>query len=102
VCTFLWLLGSRFALVWLSPVPRETEAGRQMALWACRWRPTWPACSSACCCRCPELGITAQVLPSLRLEGERLWVEKPQTVIASGSSTSRSMAWSKWKWGAPL
>jgi membrane associated rhomboid family serine protease len=69
VLTFLWLLGSRFALVWLSPVPRENEVGRQMALWALSVAAYLAGVLLGVLLPIPELGITAQVMPSLGLEG---------------------------------
>ena len=102
VYTFVWLLGSRFALVWLSPVPRENEAGRQMSLWALSVAAYLAGVFLGVLLPIPELGLGAAVLPSLGLEGSGLWVEKPQTVIASGTFYFAAMAWSKWKWGAPL
>jgi hypothetical protein len=102
VWTFVWLLGSRFALVWLSPVPRENEVGRQMSLWALSVAAYLAGVFLGVLLPIPELGITAQVMPALGLEGGGLWVEQPQTVIASGTFYFAVMAWSKWKWGAPI
>ena len=101
VYTFLWLLGSRFALVWLSPVPRESEQGRQMALWGLSVAAYLAAVFAGALLPVPELGITQELHSSFGLEGNGgLWVEKPQTVIASGAFYFGVMAWSKWKWGA--
>jgi hypothetical protein len=102
VFTFLWLLGSRFALVWLSPMPRKDEIGRQMSLWALSVAAYLAGVFLGVIFPIPELGITPQVISSLSLEGSGLWVEKPQTVIASGAFYFAVMAWSKWKYGAPI
>ena len=101
VFTFVWLLGSRFALVWLSPVPRESETGRQMTLWAISVAAYLAAVFLGVILPIPHLGITPEVISTLGLEGGGLWIEKPQTVIASGAFYFAVMAWSKWKWGAP-
>jgi hypothetical protein len=100
VWMFLWLLGSRFAVVWLSPIPREAEAGRQMALWGLSVAAYLAAVFAGVILPIPQLGITPEVIPTLGLEGGGLWVEKPQTVIASGAIYFAVIAWSKWKWGA--
>lgn len=101
VWTFLWLLGSRFALVWLSPVPRESEQGRQMALWGLSVAAYLGAVFAGVMLPVPELGIRHDLLSSFGLTGGGLWVEKPQTVICSGTIYFAIMALSKWKWGAP-
>jgi hypothetical protein len=101
VYTFVWLLGSRFALVWLSPRPREDEASRQMALWGLSVAAYLAGVFAGVMLPIPELGIRHELLPALGLVGEGLGVEKPQTVIASGVFYFAVMAWSKWKWGAP-
>ena len=101
VWTFLWLLGSRFALVWLSPIPRESEADRQMALWGLSVAAYLGAVFAGVFLPLPELGIRHELLSSFGLTGGGLWVEKPQTVIASGAIYFAIMAVSKWKWGAP-
>jgi hypothetical protein len=102
VYTFVWLLGSRFALVWLSPRPREDETARQMSLWALSVAAYLAAVFAGVFLPLPELGIQHELLPTLGLTGGGLWVEKPQTVIASGAFYFSVMAWSKWKWGAAL
>jgi len=102
VYTFVWLLGSRFAIVWLSPRPREDEIGRQMSLWGLSVAAYLAAVFAGVMLPLPELGIHHDLLPALGLEGSGLWVEKPQTVIASGAFYFGVMAWSKWKWGAPI
>ena len=99
VFTFLWLLGSRFALVWLSPLPREDEVGRQMALWALSVAAYLAAVFAGVLLPLPSLGLGAEVMPRLGLEGGGLWIEKPWTVLASGLFYFSVMAWSKWKWG---
>ena len=101
VLTFVWLLGARFAVVWLSPIPRESEAGRQMALWGISVAAYLAAVFAGVILPIPQLGITPEVISTLGLVGGGLWVEKPQTVIASGAIYFAVMAWSKWKWGAP-
>ena len=101
VWTFLWLLGSRFALVWLSPVPRESEASRQMAMWAMSVAAYLAAVFAGVLLPVPELGIRHELLSSFSLSGSGLWVEKPQTVIASGAIYFAVMAASKWRWGSP-
>ena len=102
VWTFIWLLGSRFALVWLSPVPRESEVGRQMALWGMSVAAYLAAVFIGVIAPVPELGIQHEMLSTFGLTGSGLWVERPQTVIASGTFYFAVMAWSKWKWGAPV
>lgn len=101
VLTFAWLLGSRFAMVWLAPVPRESEAGRQMGLWAFSVAAYLAAVFAGVIVPWPQLGITTQAIPHLGLTGGGLWVEHPQTVMASGLLYFAASAWSKWKWGAP-
>ena len=102
VFTFLWLLGSRFAVVWLAPIPREDETGRQMTLWAMSVAAYLAAVFGGVMLPVPELGITPELHSSFGLEGSGgLWVEKPQTMIASGAFYFGVMAWTKWKWGAP-
>jgi hypothetical protein len=99
VFTLLWLLGSRFAVVWLSPLPREDEVGRQMALWALSVAAYLAAVFAGVLLPLPALGLAVEVMPRLGLEGGGLWVEKPWTVLASGLLYFTAMAWSKWKWG---
>jgi hypothetical protein len=99
VVTFVWLLGSRFAVVWLSPLPREDEVGRQMALWALSVTAYLAAVFAGVLLPLPALGLSAEVMPRLGLAGGGLWVEKPWTVLASGLLYFSAMAWSKWKWG---
>jgi hypothetical protein len=101
VWTFLWLLGSRFAVIWLSPLPREDEAGRQMSLWALSCAAYLAAVFAGVLLPLPQLGITEAVLPQLGLSGSGLWVEKPYTVLASGLIYFSIMAWAKWKLGPP-
>jgi len=101
ILTFAWLLASRFCVVWLSPRPREAEVGRQMSLWALSVAAYLAGVFLGVMLPIPQLGITDQVMPSLGLVGGGLWVEKPWTVIASGTFYFAVMAWSKWKWGAP-
>jgi len=98
VFTFLWLLGSRFAVVWLSPLPRGDEVGRQMSLWALSVAAYLAAVFLGVLLPLPALGVEA-ALPNLGLVGGGLWVEKPWTVLASGLFYFSVMAWSKWKWG---
>ena len=99
VFTFLWLLGSRFALVWLSPLPRQDEVGRQMSLWALSVAAYLAAVFAGVLLPLPSLGLSAGVMPKLALEGGGLWIEKPWTVLASGLLYFSAMAWSKWRWG---
>jgi len=99
--TFVWLLGSRFAVVWLSPRQREDEISRQMALWGLSVAAYLAAVFAGVLLPLPELGIRHEMLSTFGLTGSGLWVEKPQTVIASGAIYFAIMAWSKWKWGAP-
>lgn len=97
--TFVWLLGSRFALVWLSPVARDAEVQRQMGLWAFSVAAYLAAVFAGVLIPWPELGITAERMPLFGLSGEGLWIEHPQTVLASGMLYFAAMSWSKWKWG---
>lgn len=101
LATFVWLLGSRFALVWLSPVARDAEVQRQMGLWAFSVAAYLAAVFAGVLVPWPELGITAERMPLFGLTGGGLWIEQPQTVLASGMLYFAAMSWSKWKWGAP-
>ena len=98
VLTFVWLLGSRFAVVWLSPLPRQDEVGRQMSLWALSVAAYLAAVFLGVLLPLPAFGVD-DALPRLALEGGGLWVEKRWTVLASGLFYFSVMAWSKWKWG---
>lgn len=97
--TFAWLLASRFAVVWLSPLPKHDEQQRQMSLWALSVAAYLAAVFAGVLVPWPQLGVTGGVLPQLGLEGGGLWIEKPQTVLASGMFYFAIMGWSKWKWG---
>jgi hypothetical protein len=99
VLTFAWLLGSRFALVWLSPLPREDEKSRQMSLWALSVAAYLFAVFMGVLLPLPRLGVSEAVVGQLGLAGSGLWVEKPHTVLCSGLLYFSVMAWSKWKWG---
>jgi hypothetical protein len=97
--TFVWLLGSRFAVVWLSPLPKEEERRRQMLLWGLSVAAYLLAVFAGLLLPLPALGISAEVIPKLGLDGGGLWVDKPWTVLCSGLLYFAVMAWSKWKWG---
>jgi hypothetical protein len=101
VLTFVWLLVARFALVWLSPLPREDEQGRQMTLWGVSVAAYLFAVFAGVLLPLPRLGVTGEILPQLGLSGGGLWVEQPHTVLCSGLLYFSLMAWSKWKWGPP-
>lgn len=97
--TFAWLLASRFAVVWLSPLPKLEEQQRQMSLWALSVAAYLAAVFAGVLVPFPQLGITGEVLQQLGLEGGGLWNDKPQTLMASGMIYFAIMAWSKWKFG---
>jgi hypothetical protein len=97
--SFVWLLGSRLALLWLAPLPREAEASRQMHLWALSVGAYLFAVFMGVLLPLPRLGVTEAVLPQLGLTGSGLWVEKPHTVLCSGLLYFGIMSWAKWKWG---
>ncbi|MEO8160105.1 MAG: hypothetical protein ABI588_01695 [Arenimonas sp.] len=96
--TFLWLLASRFAMVWLLPLPRSDEAARQMRLWALSVAAYLGAVFVGVLLPLPKLGITPEIVPTLGLSGSGLWVEFPHTVMASGMLYFAAVAWSKWSW----
>jgi hypothetical protein len=101
--TFVWLLGSRFALVWLSPVPRKDEAGRQMSLWAVSVAAYLAGVFLGVLLPVPELGITAQVTAFARRWRAKAcgWKSRRPSSPAAVFYFA-AMAWSKWKWGAPI
>ena len=88
-------------MVWLAPIPRGDEHGRQMALWGFSVAAYLAAVFAGVLVPWPQLGITAERMPLFDLTGSGLWVEHPQTVLASGMLYFTAMSWSKWKWGAP-
>lgn len=45
----------------------------------------------------PEFGITAEVVPLLDMKADGDWMERPQTVVASGAVYFSMMAWAKFK-----
>jgi hypothetical protein len=96
--TFVWLLGSRLALLWLSPLPREEEARRQMQMWGLSVGAYLFAVFLGVLLPLPRLGVTEALLPQLGLTGSGLWVEKPHTVLCSGLVYFGVMSWAKWKW----
>jgi hypothetical protein len=96
--TFVWLLGSRLALLWLAPLPRDAEKQRQMQMWGASVAAYLAAVFAGVLLPLPRLGVTEAILPQLGLTGGGLWVEKPHTVLCSGLLYFGLMAWTKWKW----
>jgi hypothetical protein len=98
--TFVWLLLSRLALVWLAPVSHDEEKRRQIQLWGVSVAAYLGAVFAGVLVPWPALGVHAGVHAELGLSGSSgLWVEKPQTVLLSGMLYFAAMSWSKWKWG---
>ena len=98
--TFVWLLGSRLALLWLAPLSRDEEKQRQMQMWGASVGAYLFAVFMGVLLPLPRLGVSEAILPQLGLTGGGLWVEKPHTVLASGLIYFAVMSWAKWKWGA--
>jgi hypothetical protein len=96
VLSFLWLLAAKFAQVWLMPLPRADEAQRQTKLWGLSVVAYIGAVFAGVILPIPQLGITADILPRLGLSGGGLWIDKPQTALASGALYFLALAWTKW------
>jgi hypothetical protein len=94
--SFLWLLLSKFAVVWLTPLAPEDEAQRMRTLWGISVAFYLLAVFAGVILPLPALGLSPEVVPSLHLPGEGLWIEHPHTVIASGLLYFTAVAWSKW------
>ena len=106
VASFSWLLATKFVQVWLTPLPRAEEAQRFTAFWALSVLAYLFAVFAGVILPMPALGITPEVIASLHLEGGGVWIERPQTVIASGTIYFALLAWSKWayrpEWGRAI
>ena len=94
--SFLWLLAAKFATVWLTPLPPAEETQRVKALWALSVAAYLLSVFAGVLLPLPALGITDDVIPKLGLVGSGLWIDHPQTVIASGAIYFFLVAWSKW------
>ena len=93
--SFVWLLAAKFAVVWLAPLPREEEAQRVKTLWGLSVAAYLLSVFAGAFIPLPQLGITTDILPKLELVGSGLWIDHPQTVIASGAFYFTLVAWSK-------
>ncbi len=96
ILSFLWLLAAKFAQVWLAPLPRADEAQRQTTLWALSVVAYIGAVFVGVILPIPPLGITADIIPRLGLSGGGLWIDMPQTALASGALYFLALAWTKW------
>jgi hypothetical protein len=96
ILSFLWLLAAKFAQVWLAPLPRTDEAQRQTTLWGLSVAAYLAAVFAGVILPIPQLGITADIIPKLGLNGGGLWIDKPQTALASGALYFIALAWTKW------
>jgi hypothetical protein len=94
--SFLWLLGARFAMVWLTPLPKADEVQRQTTLWGLSVMAYLASVFAGVLLPIPQWGITEDVLPTLALPGSGLWIEQPQTVIVGGALYFALVAWSKY------
>jgi hypothetical protein len=98
ILTFAWLLGAKFAMVWLRPVAKAEERDRQMAFWGLSVAAYLAAVFAGVILPLPRLGLGSEIVPQLGLPGGGLWVEKPHTVIASGTLYFGMLALAKWAW----
>jgi len=94
--SFIWLLAAKFAMVWLTPLPPEDEVARVKALWALSVAAYLLSVFAGVILPMPQLGITPEVIPKLGLVGSGLWIDHPQTVIASGAIYFALLVWSRW------
>jgi len=94
--SFIWLLAAKFAMVWLTPLPPDEETQRLKTLWGISVLAYLASVFAGVLIPMPQLGITDDILPRLALPGSGLWIEHPQTVIASGAIYFLLVAWSKW------
>lgn len=93
--SFVWLLAAKFAVVWLTPLPPADEVQRVKSLWAISVAAYLLSVFAGVLVPMPRLGLTEEILPRLALPGSGLWIEQPQTVIASGAIYFFLVAWSK-------
>lgn len=98
ILTFVWLLGAKFAMVWLRPVAKAEERDRHMAFWGLSVVAYLAATFAGVLLPLPRLGLGSAVVPQLGLPGSGLWVEQPHTAIASGMIYFGLLAWAKWAW----
>lgn len=96
VASFCWLLAAKFAQVWLAPLPRADEAQRQTTLWGLSVVAYLAAVFAGIVLPVPALGVSAAIIPQLGLSGGGLWIDRPQTALASGMLYFAALAWSKW------
>ena len=94
--SFIWLLAAKFATVWLTPLPPDAEVQRVKALWAISVAAYLLSVFAGVLIPVPQIGLSDEILPRLALPGSGLWIEHPQTVIASGAIYFTLVAWSKW------
>ena len=95
VVSFLWLLAAKFAQVWLIPLPRADEAQRQTTLWGLSVVAYLAAVFVGILLPVPVLGVSAAIIPQLGLSGGGLWIDRPQTALASGMFYFAALAWTK-------
>jgi hypothetical protein len=93
--SFIWLLAAKFAIVRLTPLPPAEESQRVKALWGISVLAYLVSVFAGVLIPLPQLGITDEILPRLALPGSGLWIEHPQTVLASGAIYFVLVAWSK-------
>ena len=96
VVSFLWLLAAKFAQVWLIPLPRADEAQRQTTLWGLSVVAYLATVFAGILLPVPALGVSADIIPRLGLSGGGLWIDRPETALASGMLYFAALAWSKW------
>lgn len=104
--SFFWLLAAKFAIVWLTSLPRSEEKQRLTSLWLISVVFYLAAVFAGVLLPLPRLGLDIELVSMLHLPGEGLWIEQPQTVIAGGMLYFAACAWSKWAyrpgWGMSL
>jgi hypothetical protein len=94
--SFVWLLAAKFAMVWLTPLPPADEVQRVKTLWGLSVVAYLGSVFAGIFIPLPALGITADIVPKLGLVGSGLWIDRPQTVIFSGTIYFALVAWSRW------
>ena len=102
VWVFAWLVIAKATWVFSTPVGRGEEVNRQMVTWAFSVVAYLAAVFGGVFLPVPELGITADIVPTLGLPGGGEWVERPHTAVAGMAFYYFAIAAFKiWRGGKP-
>ncbi len=101
VWVFAWMVVSKATWVFVAPRNRADEMNRQMVAWAFSVAAYLGAVFAGLTLPLPTLGITPELVATLKLPGGGEWIEHPHIAVASMAFYYLALALFKYWRGAP-